>query len=388
MNNAILITIKKELRAIIRDKKSLLIMLLTPLMIPVFILLYSYLYDDLYVKDKEDIYKVGINYTMNREEKELLNNTNLEIIEYNDEDSLIKAYDNKEIPLYVVKDENNKYILHANNNMKDGAYATNSFVTYLETYKKYKENEYLINNNINPVEFNTQVEYELDSIEGDSELQTSLVVVGFIFAIMAISLTAIYCATDSTAGEKERGTLETLLTFPIKSKDLVTGKYLAIVISCIVTSIISTILIVLSFKIAMSNFSIYNGSNLTFNVVNISLGLLIMVAYSMFVSGACIAIASLSKTYKEAQSSLTPVSMVTLIPMFLEQIEIKLNHILALIPVINHTMLLEQVFETNTINTDLLINLGLMLISTIIYSIIILKIISIQYKSEKVLFQE
>ena len=388
MNNAILITIKKELRAIIRDKKSLLIMLITPLMIPVFILLYSYLYDDLYVKDKEDIYKVGINYTMNQEEKELLNNTNLEIIEYNDEDSLIKAYDNKEIPLYVVKDENNKYILHANNNMKDGAYATNSFVTYLETYKKYKENEYLINNNINPVEFNTQVEYELDSIEGDSELQTSLVVVGFIFAIMAISLTAIYCATDSTAGEKERGTLETLLTFPIKSKDLVTGKYLAIVISCIVTSIISTILIVLSFKIAMSNFSIYNGSNLTFNIVNISLGLLIMVAYSMFVSGACIAIASLSKTYKEAQSSLTPVSMVTLIPMFLEQIEIKLNHILALIPVINHTMLLEQVFETNTINTDLLINLGLMLISTIIYSIIILKIISIQYKSEKVLFQE
>ena len=35
------------------------------------------------------------------------------------------------------------------------------------------------------------------------------------FVVMAITLTSIYSATDATAGEKERGTLETLLTFPI-----------------------------------------------------------------------------------------------------------------------------------------------------------------------------
>ena len=38
MNNRILITIKKELRGIIRDKKSLMMMLVTPILIPIFIL--------------------------------------------------------------------------------------------------------------------------------------------------------------------------------------------------------------------------------------------------------------------------------------------------------------------------------------------------------------
>ena len=46
----------------------------------------------------------------------------------------------------------------------------------------------------------------------------------FLFIIMAITLSSTYPATDTTAGERERGTLETLLTFPIKSKDIIIGK--------------------------------------------------------------------------------------------------------------------------------------------------------------------
>ena len=43
----------------------------------------------------------------------------------------------------------------------------------------------------------------------------------FVFIIMAITVSATYPATDTTAGERERGTLETLLTFPIKSRDII-----------------------------------------------------------------------------------------------------------------------------------------------------------------------
>ena len=39
------ITIKKEMRAIIRDKKSLLMMALTPIFIPIFVILMAYIYD-------------------------------------------------------------------------------------------------------------------------------------------------------------------------------------------------------------------------------------------------------------------------------------------------------------------------------------------------------
>ena len=50
------ITIKKELRAIIRDKKSLLMMALTPIFIPIFVFLIAYVYDIMTNKE-ENIYK-------------------------------------------------------------------------------------------------------------------------------------------------------------------------------------------------------------------------------------------------------------------------------------------------------------------------------------------
>lgn len=169
------------------------------------------------------------------------------------------------------------------------------------------------------------ISYDFEELHGSNDMVNEIITMGFIFAIMAISLTAIYCATDSTAGEKERGTLETFLTFPIKSEELIIGKFLAIFISCLITSLISTILAVVSFGLASNMFEIYKDTVLNFNFVTITMGLLIMVAFSVFISGLCIAIASLSKSYKEAQSSLTPVSLLTMIPMFLDILEINMN---------------------------------------------------------------
>ena len=152
---------------------------------------------------------------------------------------------------------------------------------------------------------------------------------------MSITLTAIYGSTDSTAGEKERGTLETFLTFPIKSNELITGKYLAISISCIITAIISTVLTVSAFAICSNMFEIYNDTIINLNVTTISIGLLIMISFSLFISGTCIAISSFCKTYKEAQSALTPLSLLTMVPMFFDMFGIKMNALLSLVPILN-----------------------------------------------------
>ena len=57
MNNVI-VTLKKELKLIIRDKKSLLMMAITPLFIPIFVILMSYVYEELTVNTKEKTYEV------------------------------------------------------------------------------------------------------------------------------------------------------------------------------------------------------------------------------------------------------------------------------------------------------------------------------------------
>ena len=63
MNN-IKITIKKELRSVIRDKKSLLMMALTPLFIPILVILMSYMYETLTSDNKQTKYQVGVNYNV------------------------------------------------------------------------------------------------------------------------------------------------------------------------------------------------------------------------------------------------------------------------------------------------------------------------------------
>ena len=185
--------------------------------------------------------------------------------------------------------------------------------------------------------------------------------------------------------DNERGTLETLLTFPIKSKDIIVGKYLAVTIASILTGIISLVLAIISVAIAQNAFSIYEGLNIMFSPISIVLSVIIIIAYSFFISGLCIAIASSSKTFKEAQSALTPLTFISLFPgMIAFMIGLTGTPLLSIIPFINYTVVFT---DASAGNVDWL-NIALMLISTIIYIVIVLTYIIKQYKSEKILFSK
>ena len=69
MSKNIIITIKKELRSIFRDKKTLKNIFLLPLLIPVFVFLYGYVYDSM---DEEKSYLVGIDYKLSEDEKKII----------------------------------------------------------------------------------------------------------------------------------------------------------------------------------------------------------------------------------------------------------------------------------------------------------------------------
>ena len=385
MNNRILITIKKELRGIIRDNKSLMMMLVTPILIPIFILLFSYMYETMLDKDEStNTYNIGVNYTYTKEEKKSLKELNLNIKQYKSKNELQDSYKKGKIDLYVIK-SNNNYKIYENESNQNSIYATSIYTKYLDSINKYLGDTYLDSINASKDKVYNNITYEYKKLEGKNDFVNQVISTGLMFVVMAITLTSIYSATDATAGEKERGTLETLLTFPIKKEELLTGKYLAITISCIITTILSLILTVISLKISSNIFSFYKDAVININMTTLLLALIIMISYSFFISGACIAIASFSKTFKEAQSALTPLSFTVMIPMFLEILDIKLNSCLSLIPVISHTMLLEQVI-CNTLTTTTIINIFLMFTSTILITIIIIKIITKVYKSEKILF--
>lgn len=255
--------------------------------------------------------------------------------------------------------------------------------TYFNTYKQYLQQSYLQENNINPNEVLNIITVEENVLEQDNYFANYIKNYAFLFIMMAITVSATYPATDTTAGERERGTLETLLTFPIKSKDIIVGKFLGVTVSSIITGIISLVLAILSLMITKNMFSIYEGIDIMYSPIAILFAVIVIIAYSFFISGLCIAIASTSKTFKEAQSALTPLTFISFFPgMIAFMMGITTTPILSIVPFLNFTLMFTDI-NNGTIN---LLNIGLMAISTIIYISLVFAHIIKQYKSEKVLF--
>ena len=379
MNN-ILITLKKELKLIIRDKKSLLMMAITPLFIPIFVILMSYIYEELTVNKDDKTYQIGVNYELSSTERELLSDE-VKYTVYSSSKELEKAYNSNKILAYIVKD-NNSYNIYANIQSEDGSMVTSLITNYLDNYNNYLGQSYLVNHNNALSKVYINLNYNVTEIKGESIFGNQIILMAITFTIMAITLSCIYTSTDTTAGEKERGTLETILTFPIRRKELIFGKYLAISISGIVTLLIGVLLSIVSLYYVKNSFSIYDNVIFNINTITILLTILILLFYTLFISGLCITIASFTKSFKEAQSALTPISLVTCIPMFLEMLNINISGVLSFIPIINHTIVINNIL-TSSININ---NILITIISSIIYIIVLLLFINKMYKSEKILF--
>lgn len=382
MKNNLWNILKKELREMFRDKKSLSMMLVIPIFVPLIVLGMSALFEVQANKDIEEYNKIGFAYELSEEEKNIAKELDIEVIEGNT-DELKNKYENDEIDLYITK-EGNKYILNGNDS-EVTTYAKTLMESYFNVYKEYLQSGYLQENNVNPNDILNIITVEENITEEENMFVSYIRNYAFVFIIMAITVSATYPATDTTAGERERGTLETLLTFPIKSRDIIVGKFLAVTIASILTGIISLILAIISVAIAQNAFSIYEGLNIMFSPISIVLSVIIIIAYSFFISGLCIAIASSSKTFKEAQSALTPLTFISLFPgMIAFMIGVTGTPLLSIIPFINYTVVFT---DTSAGNVDWL-NIALMVVSTIIYISIVLTYIIKQYKSEKILFSK
>ncbi len=374
--------LKKELREMFRDKKSLSMMLVMPIMIPLLVIGMSALFEMQMSKDVSEYNKIGFAYTLDNTEKEIAKQTKIDVTE-GTEKELKEKYENGDIDLYITK-EGNTYTINGENDDNTAA-ASNLMESYFAIYKEYLQTAYLSQNNIEASKVTNIITVKENIEEIDNYFADYITSYAFLFIIMAITISATYPATDATAGEKERGTLETLLTFPIKSKDIIVGKFLSVSLSSIITGIISLILMIVSLIVAGDMFSIYEDVNLILSPASLIFGLITIVAYSFLISGLCIAIASKSKTFKEAQSALTPLTFVAFFPGLIAfMIGIENNTLYSLIPFLNFTLIFNDI-SSGTVNY---LDIILMLISTVIIIVIVLFVIIKQYKSEKVLFSK
>jgi sodium transport system permease protein len=196
-------------------------------------------------------------------------------------------------------------------------------------------------------------------------------------------------AMDLTAGEKERGTMETILSSPISRMHLVLGKFLLVLTTALTTALLSVISMAVSFTIAnaLRATPIQAGENgMSFHIgFGAALSVFLMaIPLAVLFSAVLITIATFAKSYKEAQSYIMPILFIVIIPAVAAMIPtVELTPKLALVPILNVSLLCKEL----VIGTYHWNFIAIIFISTCVYAAAALFIAVKMFQREDVLFR-
>jgi sodium transport system permease protein len=163
-----------------------------------------------------------------------------------------------------------------------------------------------------------------------------------LFVVLMVLLGAFYPAIDVTAGERERGTLETVLCSPIRRFDLMLGKVLAVATLASITGVLN----LASMAITLMQILRLSAQNVVVDIPwgHALLSSLVIFPAALLFAAAFVALGATARTFKEAQTLLLPVYFLTVAPAMAGAIgEYRLAGILAWIPGMNITLLARDI---------------------------------------------
>jgi len=159
----------------------------------------------------------------------------------------------------------------------------------------------------------------------------------YIFIIFGF-MGSIYPALDLGAGEKERGTLETILSSPASRFDIVMGKFLVVLLFSIATAFLA----MLGVLIMVYQFLPTIETNITQTVMDmlgprrIFIIMSMVLPVSAFFAAVALAISIFAKSFKEAQSMMAPLNIIIILPAMIGMLPgFKLSAVTAAIPILN-----------------------------------------------------
>ena len=153
---------------------------------------------------------------------------------------------------------------------------------------------------------------------------------------------AFYPAVDLCAGEKERGTLETLLSSPAQRSEIVLGKLLTVMLFSMVTAVLNLVSVGITVWVSLSHFKIIGPPPL----LSALWLLAALLPVSALFSALCLALAAFARSTKEGQYYLMPLLLVTMPLVILPMspgMELNLGN--SLIPITGIVLLLRSLLE-------------------------------------------
>jgi len=176
------------------------------------------------------------------------------------------------------------------------------------------------------------------------------------FFILFCFLGAMYPAIDLAAGEKERATIETLLTSPASRLQIVIGKFMVVTLAGIFSALVAILALYMSLRGAKEiPPEMFDALFRIIEYRSIGMLLSLLVPLCVFFAALLLSVSIYARSFKEAQSMVTPLNILVIVPVLIGLFPgIKLTAVTALIPVLNVSLATKEIIS-GTIQTGLLV---------------------------------
>lgn len=393
---------KKEITDLLRDRKTLIMMFVVPLILyPLIFFGTMFVMSAVSSDIQSSEYDIAIveeaNANYDRESLVSLIEDREDDLEYHlnivECDNPEKKLLSEEIDTYVVIGNDDKKVtfkVYYLSSVTNSDTASDMLVDKLRVFNENTSKELL-------GEMGLDAEFILDPVdiswEDKSTKEESLgSVLGMLLPFLLITgivTGAQYAAIDTTAGEKERGTLETLLTLPVRNDELIMGKFLAVAVMAVVSAILNLISIGFMGIFFMESINASGTESMAVDLAGfipaIAIMVLCVVVFALFISAITMCITIFAKSFKEASNYTTPLLLVVMITSYIGFIpNVEFTPILAAVPVVNIVLLISNILVFKYEFSLILI----VLVSNVAYAVLTILALSKIYNSEAVLFGE
>ncbi|MBA5636237.1 ABC transporter permease [Duganella sp. LX20W] len=200
-----------------------------------------------------------------------------------------------------------------------------------------------------------QLRFALDPIKleehstADKREQMGALFGGFLpyILLMVCLMAAMYPAIDTAAGEKERGTLETLLLAPVPRSAIVVAKFLVL----FTIGLTSALLMVVSLGLLLFFFGHAVEGNLAMmlhaiGVLDLAMVALMLIPTAAIFASILLAISVYAKSYKEAAGLISPLIIVTILPTIVALLPgVEMNWFWAMVPLTNVSLAMKELVK-------------------------------------------
>ncbi len=319
-NNIIAVVLKKELLDLFRDKKTIIMSILIPMLIlPIFSFVIGKATSNSY-KNVENNLRITIVDKGNSNFTEFLKaQKNIKIVSSNNIKQDVK--DGKILAGITIpegfdetisKDMSENITLTYDNSSSDGMRAVEILNSYITKYSKYIVSNRLEKRNIDS-KILTPINVIQDTIaktESGTGMLMLNIMIPLLLIIGSVSST-VAPSLELGVAEKERGTLEPLLTTKANRMSLLWGKFLAITIMGMIVSL--AYLVGLFITMNQPNGIFQNAKDINIGIGTILLILILPIMLTMVFGALGLSISIYAKSSKEAQTYLSPVTIIAMI---------------------------------------------------------------------------